>query len=298
MNKLLKEFETYLQVERNYSEQTIDSYIRDLEKFYTYLRKEDLLEDQVEEKNIRNFMSEEMMSGVSKRSCSRRLSAIKHYYKFLNERKYISTNPAAIMSLPKKDKKNPDVLYVEQVRKLLELNSERKDELAVRDQAILEVLYTSGIRASELINIKMSDLSLSSREIRILGKGNKERIAIISESCRKRIKEYQNKLRLNLLLKYKGENPPSELFLNNNGDKLTTRGLEYILKKIEEKTGYYLGLHPHIFRHSLATHLFDNGLDLLEIQKILGHSSIDSTQVYTHVSTKHIKEEYKKLWDK
>ena len=298
MNKLLKEFETYLQVERNYSEQTIDSYIRDLEKFYTYLRKEDLLEDQVEEKNIRNFMSEEMMSGVSKRSCSRRLSAIKHYYKFLNERKYISTNPAAIMSLPKKDKKNPDVLYVEQVRKLLELNSERKDELAVRDQAILEVLYTSGIRASELINIKMSDLSLSSREIRILGKGNKERIAIISESCRKRIKEYQNKLRLNLLLKYKGENPPSELFLNNNGDKLTTRGLEYILKKVEEKTGYYLGLHPHIFRHSLATHLFDNGLDLLEIQKILGHSSIDSTQVYTHVSTKHIKEEYKKLWDK
>lgn len=297
MNKQTKDFQDYLKYERNYSDKTIDSYVRDLDKFFAFLYKEDLNEETITVRDIRNFLSEEMMSGVSKRSCARRLSTLKHFFRFLNERKYVANNPVALVSIPKKDKKNPDVLYLDQVLRLIELNKNRTDNLALRDQALIEVLYTSGIRASELVNIKISDLSLSNRQIRILGKGNKERIAIISESCAKTIKQYINKLRTELLMKNKRQLLPTELFLNNKGEKLTTRGLEYILKQVEEKTGYYLGLHPHIFRHSLATHLFDNGLDLLEIQKILGHESIDSTQVYTHVSDKHIQEEYKKLWE-
>ncbi len=298
MNRLIVEFGKYLKLEKGYSDKTLESYQKDLEKFYAYLSKEDLNEQDLTEKDIRNFFQEELMSGVSKRSCARRLSALKHFYKFLNKKKYVVNNPVSLISMPKKDKRNPDVLYVEQVEKLMDLNKKRTDFLAIRDEAIIEVLYTSGIRASELVGIKMNDISLSNRQIMILGKGNKERIAIISNSCADSIKKYLKELRLELLSKCKKSVPPSELFLNNQGDKLTTRGLEYILKKIEEKTGYYLGLHPHIFRHSLATHLFDSGLDLLQIKEILGHESIDSTQVYTHVSDKHIQEEYKKLWTK
>ena len=164
--------------------------------------------------------------------------------------------------------------------------------LKSRDQAILYLLYYSGIRAEELVNLNVQSVSLKERVVRVIGKGDKERIIPFSSDCQKILKKYIEVDRLTLLKIKKGKELPSSLFLNAKGQKLTTRGLEYILDAIEEKTGLYVGLHPHILRHSFATHLLENGADLRVIQELLGHESINATQVYTHVTEEAMKEAY------
>ena len=167
---------------------------------------------------------------------------------------------------------------------------ERQDNLKNRDQAILYLLYYSGLRAQELVGLDVQSVSLKERSVRVLGKGNKERIIPFTNECQQVIKHYIDNERKTLLLKSKDLTPA--LFLNAQGERLTTRGLEYILDAIEEKTGLYVGLHPHILRHSFATHLLENGADLRVIQELLGHESINATQVYTHVTEEAMKETY------
>lgn len=293
MNKQTVEFRDYLLYQKNYSLKTIDAYVRDVNKFYVFLRREGLTENELTEQDLRNFLTEELTNGVSKRSCSRRISALKHYYRFLNEKHYVDNNPFILFTAPKKDKKLPDVLYLEQIEKLFELNKTRTDSLMIRDEAIIELLYASGIRASELVNINLTDIDIKQRICRILGKGNKERLVPFSKSCADTIKLYLNNLRPLLAAKSIQETQLMPLFLNNHGERLTTRGLEYILHEIEEKTGLFLGLHPHVLRHSFATHLLEGGADLRVIQELLGHESINATQVYTHVSQETMKKEHK-----
>ena len=290
MNKPTSEFLTYLKVNRNYSSKTVDSYSRDIEKFFDFLLKEDIYMDKVDTIAIRNFLSEELSNGVSKRSCKRRLSALRQFYRFLLKKGYVNDNPFMYIDSPKQETKYPQVLYKEQVKEILEENRKRKDALAERDQAILSVLYYSGIRASELVNLTIQDVSLSQRIIRVLGKGNKERIVPFSNECKNDLKAYIDNSRKALMGKNK--EPTKILFLNNQGHQLTTRGLEYILDEIETKTGLFLDLHPHILRHSFATHLLENGADLRTIQELLGHSSLNATQVYTHVTTEAMQKQY------
>ena len=301
MNKYEAEFLNHLSNERNYSPMTIDSYRRDIDKFCAFLYREDCLIDDVDLIIIRNFLTEEINNGISKRSCKRRLSSLHHFYGYLVQKNYVKLNPFNYVSSPKTEKKLPHVLYAEDVEAILKANSERKDELGVRDQAILEILYYSGVRASELINIEISDVNIRNRSLRVFGKGRKERIVPFTPRCAETINKYLKDCRPLLKQKY-DEHPDfdennkkviyNNLLLNNNGRKLTLRGLEFILDKVEEKTGEYFDLHPHLLRHSFATQLLSNGADLRVIQELLGHSSINTTQIYTHVSEEKVKREY------
>ena len=290
MNKPTNEFLTHLKNERNYSEQTIKSYGEDIDKFFDFLLEEDVLMDQVDNIVIRNFLTKELNSGVSKRSCKRRLSALRHFYTFLVKQNYVEDNPFLFVDAPKTEIKYPHALYKEQVREILVENAKRTDDLMIRDQAILSTLYFTGMRAAELVGLTIQSVSLNQRMVRIIGKGNKERIVPFSEECKKDLERYINFTRKELLAK--AIVSTNALFLNGRGEKLTTRGLEYILDSIEEKTGTFVGLHPHILRHSFATHLLENGADLRVIQELLGHESLNTTQVYTHVTEKEMQEEY------
>ena len=295
MNKPEAEFLNHLKYERNYSDMTVQSYRRDIEKFFNFLFEEDINMDEVDQIVIRNFLSKELASGVSKRSCKRRLCALKHFYKFMASEKYISDNPFLFVESPKTDKKFPRVLYKEQVLEILNENKKRTDSLALRDQAILSILYYSGIRASELCNLTLQDVLLSKRLLRVeKGKGNKERFVPINNICRKDIEDYLKLSRNDLLAKAPRNDLQDRAFLilNNHGEKLTVRGLEYILDSIEKKTGTFLDLHPHILRHSFATHLLEGGADLRVIQELLGHESINATQIYTHVTEEAMKNAY------
>lgn len=294
MNKPTKDFLTYLKINKNYSEKTVSSYGNDIDKFFSFLNKKELLMDEVNEQIIRDFLTQELDNGVSKRSCQRRLVALRQFYKYLQKNKLINYNPFLFVGSPKASKKLPSYLDKEQVEKILKDNLSRQDEMMVRDQAILEVLYYTGIRASELVNLTLQDVSLASKTMTVIGKGDKERIVPFSNECKLHLSKYISGLRLTLLSK--ALKPTNYLFLNKNGAPLTTRGLEYILDDIEIKTSNFMGLHPHLLRHSFATHLLENGGDLRIIQELLGHESINTTQVYTHVSIEKMKTEYDKYF--
>ena len=290
MNKPEKDFLDHLKLERNYSDMTVDSYRRDIEKFFHFLAVEGLLMEEVDLVVIRNFLTDELNKGVSKRSCKRRLCSLRHFYNYLVNVKLIKTNPFVFINSPRTDKTYPHALYKDQIQDIFKYNRERTDELRIRDQAILSLLYYSGIRASELVGLNTQDINLKARTVRVMGKGRKERIVPFTVECQKDLADYINNLRPSL--QSKAYNKESALFLNNQGERLTTRGLEYILDKVEEKTGNFVGLHPHILRHSFATHLLENGADLRVIQELLGHASINATQVYTHVSEEAMKDIY------
>ena len=290
MNKPEQEFLDHLLVVRKYSPRTVKSYQEDIDKFCEFIYHEGVMIDDVDAICIRNFLTEELNQGISKRSCKRRLSSLKHFYKYMVNVGYTKDNPFIFISAPKVETKYPHALYKDQIAELFKRNAERTDELALRDQAILYLLYYSGIRADELVKLDVQSVALKDRVVRVLGKGNKERIIPFTPECQKVLKTYIDKERIVLLRKSKDLSPA--LFLNAQGERLTTRGLEYILDAIEEKIGLYVGLHPHILRHSFATHLLENGADLRVIQELLGHESINATQVYTHVTEEAMKETY------
>ena len=291
MNRATVSFLEYLKNERRYSDKTIESYSRDLDKFFKFILNEGVLMDEVDNIVIRNFLTEELNSGVSKRSCKRRLSALRHFYTYLVNNKIVKDNPFIFIQAPKIDKKYPHALYKEQVKTIFEENAKRHDELASRDQAILELLYYSGIRAMELVGLDLQNVDTKKRVVRVVhGKGNKTRLVPFTQECQRVLDTYLKECRPNLVIK--NPRPEMAFFLNNHGQRLTTRGLEYILDSIEEKTGTFVGLHPHILRHSFATHLLENGADLRVIQELLGHESINATQVYTHVTVEAMQKEY------
>ena len=303
MNKPEQEFLDHLLNARKYSEKTVKSYQEDIDLFCDYIFKEGVLMEEVDLICIRNFLTDELNRGVSKRSCKRRLYSLKHFYKYMVSVGYIQDNPFIFISAPKTETKYPHALYKEQILEMFKRNEERTDKLKDRDQAILYLLYYSGIRAEELVTLEIQSVSLRERNIRVLGKGNKERIVPFSLDCQKVLKKYIDGLRKEQVMKYqdwekkqktKGKKVPPwpPLFLSSQGGALTTRGLEYILDAIEAKIGLYVGLHPHILRHSFATHLLENGADLRVIQELLGHESINATQVYTHVTEEAMKETY------
>lgn len=297
MNRQTKEFLDHLQYERNYSDKTIENYQRDIEKFFNFISKEGILMDEVDLVVIRNFLTDELNSGVGKRSCKRRLSSLKHFYQYMVDEKILKENPFIFVDSPKVDKTYPRTLYRDQIQEILTNNAKRTDSLAERDQAILSLLYYCGLRAAELVKLNVQDINFRNRVVRVMGKGRKERLVPFTDECKDAVQKYIDNSRKVLLSKKKI--PTAKLFISNHGqvelDKepvMTTRGLEYILDQIEEKTGTFVGLHPHILRHSFATHLLENGADLRVIQELLGHASINATQVYTHVSAEAMKQTY------
>lgn len=293
MTREQKEFLEELKFGLNYSDKTIDSYSRDIDKFYDYLYREGLIINQVDVQIIRNYLNIELSDGISPRSISRHLAALRHFFNYLVEKQIIPQNPFIFVNSPKKSRNLPDVLYLEQVERLFELNSQRNDELMLRDQAILEVLYGSGLRVSELVNLKRQDINLINRTMMIFGKGKKERIVPFSKSALEYMKHYENELRPKLIERNKIDFDVEYFFLNDLGRKITTRGIEFILNEIERKTGCYYSLHPHTLRHTFATHLLEGGASLRDIQELLGHESLNATQIYTHITLENMQNQFR-----
>lgn len=292
INDDVEKYLEYLSFQKGYSSNTVISYRRDIYKFLEYMEKENASFNDVDSILIRNFLLEETLNGISKRSSQRRLVALRRFYEWMLKEKKVKFNPFKIISSPKLDKTLPDFLHQEEIDELFVNNEKRTDFLALRDHALLELLYASGLRVSEVVNLTIDQIESQTRIIKVTGKGNKERMVPYSVECKKALDKYINECRKEIIEKNKLENDPKALFLNARGEKLTTRGVEYILKSIEKKIGMELDLHPHKMRHSFATHLLDEGVDLRVIQEILGHESLETTQVYTHISTSKMIESY------
>ena len=300
----VQKFYNFLKYELNMSENTVKSYIFDVNLFMNFLEKEGIDLKSVDKNVIRNWMTERLEHTTHRgnlegeRSLARRICSLKKYFKFLLNKKYISENPFISITSPKKRIKNPDVLYAKQVAELLKANLERTDELASRDQALLEIMYCSGLRCSEVTGLTITQIDFHNRTILIKGKGGKERVVPFSENCKQYLLDYAKNLRKKLE-QLAGERT-NYFFLNSKGKKLTNRGLEYIIESISKKAGLSLGfsLHPHVLRHSFATNLLENGADLRVIQELLGHSSINTTQIYTHVSKENLKSQYDEFFPK
>ena len=277
-------FLEHLRLDLNYSEQTIKSYQQDIESFGKYLNSKGEDFEGANAQLIRMFLSNEIAQGKTKVTCCRRIAGLRHFYEFLVRKNFIKENPFLFVGAPKKEIRYPEALYLEQIETLFAKNRERKDDLKLRDQAIIELLYATGVRVSELIAIKIGAIDFKNRTIRVFGKGRKERMVIFSKSCLKTLLDYL-------------KNSPTKhfsdfLFTNAKGEQLTARGIEYILDQIQNKCGIQLGLHPHMLRHTFATHLLEGGADLRVIQELLGHESINTTQVYTHITEEAMKQQF------
>lgn len=282
MNKI-DEFIEYLRFEKKYSENTIDSYNRDLKKFYNYINKDF---SKVTKNDVSKFI-QNISKQESPKSVSRIISTLKSFYKFLQINKYTKTSPLTLISNPKQAKNLPKVLSEEEVFTLLDINT--VTDFDFRNKAMLELMYSSGLRVSELINLNVNDIDLKNCLVRIFGKGSKERIIPLNDYATEALKIYILDHRYNLF-KHSENN---YLFLNNHGEKMTRQGFFKILKKIAIEKNIKTNFSPHTLRHSFATHLLKHGADLRSIQELLGHSDISSTQIYTYVSNERLQENYK-----
>lgn len=292
---LLNQYQRFLTYQKGYSDKTISSYISDIVLFYNFLKAEELDLDDVTYDTVKMFLTKETLNNISKRSNARRIVALKGFYNYLVKYHNFEVNPFIGVSIPKIDKNLPQFYSKEEIDLIFEKNRMRDDLLGRRDQAILELFYYSGLRVSELINLTLDDCDIDSRLLRIFGKGRKERIVPFSISCQEVLIDYINNTRMEILHENDNEQV-NYLFVNNRGRKLTSRGVQYILKNIEKVLNLNISLHPHALRHSFATYLLNQGMDLRSIQILMGHSSLSSTQVYTHVSEKTLVEEYKKYF--
>ncbi len=287
-HECILEFINYLQIDKKYSENTIASYAADLKDYQNFmmnLLKKDIYH--IERKDIKLYLKYLKDQKKSPKSISRRISCIRGFYKFLLIEKIIANNPMSTIELPKTKKALPKVLTIEEVDKLLDITL--KDAYSYRNKAMLELMYATGLRVSELVNLKIHDIDFVNETVRTMGKGNKERIIPIGEIAIHYLKLYLEIYRSQLLKK----DYTDDLFLNNHGKCMTRQGFFKILKKLAKEKDIKTSFSPHTLRHSFATHLLENGADLRSIQELLGHSSISTTGIYTHVSNEELKENYK-----
>lgn len=287
MEQFVNEFITILRYEKNLSENTTASYKNDLIKFISFLIENNVNDfDKVDAKLISQFFENQRKENISMSTTSRYMSSIKNFFQYLEDNNYIHKNPTLVLTNVKISRKLPDVLSFEEVDKIL--NMPNVDEIAgLRDKAILELLYSSGLRVSELINLKINDLFFEEEIIRVFGKGSKERVVPMGSSAINWIKKYLINSRPFLENKIRSQN---FLFLNRRGTKLSRMFIWQIVDKYSKQAGIQKEVHPHIFRHSFATHLLEGGADLRAVQEMLGHSDISTTQIYTHIDRNYIKQ--------
>lgn len=287
MEKSISRFLEYLTYQRNYSNYTVISYQKDLSIYQNYLKKENLDYLKVEYSDLRFYLiylKEEKKEKNS--SICRNLSALRTFYNYLMANNLTDNNPFNYISGPKKEKKLPRYFEYNELEKLFQV-PDIKTPYGQRDSLILEMLYATGVRVGELVNIKLKDINKYERTVLILGKGNKERIVHYGEYTEDILEIY-----LNDGYKKINKNNLDYLLINNKGTRLTERGIRDILNRIIKKTTLSKNISPHMLRHTFATHLLNEGCDILSVQKLLGHESISATQIYTHVTTDHLKEVY------
>ncbi|WLT01233.1 site-specific tyrosine recombinase XerD [Lactobacillus helsingborgensis] len=294
MNNLTEQVEDYLrysQIERGLSANTITSYRQDLTAFINFLRKEHLKTWPTKALDIDAFLAQQRDLNKATSSISRLISSLRKFYQWLVRQNIQKINPMLEIDSPKKRRSLPVALTVDEINHLLEQPNTNK-KLGLRDRALLETLYATGIRVSELINLKFNDLHEELKLIKVFGKGSKERLIPISEVALSWIDSYKEKVRDPLILKV-GQNCDF-IFLNSRGTALTRQAVWQIIKKYCNMAGIQKNVTPHTLRHTFATHLLENGADLRVVQEILGHSDISTTQIYTNLSQKHILQVYAK----
>jgi tyrosine recombinase XerC len=267
---------------KNSSKHTLRAYKRDLLDFYEYLKRNNLNYIDISRNSLRGFLIELKEKGLDKRSISRKISSIRSFYRFLMKEGIIEKNPLTTLELPKVDKKLPTFLTEEEVIKLINSPND-KNLIGYRDKLILTFLYSTGMRVSEIVSLKVSQLDLDKGEVIITGKGKKDRIVFLTDEIKDMIKIYLDKRR----------KKSNVLFLNRNGKPLTDKGIRLLVEKYAKKVVPYKKVTPHTLRHTFATHLLTNGADLRVVQELLGHTKLSTTQIYTHLT----KENLKKIYD-
>lgn len=290
VNKI-NEFKNYIIKQKNYSSNTAKNYEIDIIEFKTYLDKEGISYLDIDYEFIKGYLMELYNRKLSRNSVARKLSSLRSFYKYLFNNDLIKTNPFKYVATPKKEKKLPKYLGVEELETIFN-TPDVNTSLGQRDRLILEVLYATGLRVSELVNVKISNIDFYRKEIRVLGKGNKERIAPFGEYCLDAINSFINDGRKKLLEKH--HTSCDYLIINEHGMKITTRGVEKIIDNIVKKAALKKHVSPHMLRHSFATHLLSEGCDIRTVQELLGHESLESTQIYTHVSNERLRAVYLK----
>lgn len=282
--KFIQEYYQYLLIEKNYSKNTIESYIRDIDQFVQQTNNMNLLENTLE---ITESYLRWLRDSFSNNSVLRKISSLKNFYKYLLANNYVEKNFFAEISVSKKTLQLPKFLTQDEIN--LFLNSLKlTTPLEIRNKAMFELIYATGMRISELTNLKLEDVNISEQLIRVTGKGRKERIVPINSVALKYLILYINEARLSL-----NHNNIDYLFLNKNGGQLTRQGFYKILKQLAQQVGI-TDISPHKFRHSIATHMLNNGANLKVVQEMLGHENISTTEIYTHVNKKQLIDDYNK----
>ncbi|HEX9911670.1 MAG TPA: tyrosine recombinase XerC [candidate division Zixibacteria bacterium] len=290
----LNEYLTYIRAEKNFSPHTVLAYKKDLLSFLDFLQSElkvKITPDFIPRNNIKNFLIHLSQESFDPSSIERKLSTLRSFFNFLQKKQKIKSNPALSLKGPKRKRRLPLILSQDQMKNILEPHIYEGKVAGLRDRAIIELLYNTGIRLSEISSLGREDIDFQTGEIRVLGKGNKERIVPLGENASKTLVEYlDSKDKV-----CKSNNKENDyLFINKYKERLSRRGIARIVKKYGAKVTEDEKTRPHILRHSFATHLLDEGANLLAVKEMLGHESLSTTQIYTHVSMDRLKKVYKK----
>ncbi len=287
MEKEIDSFIDYLKNQRNYSDYTINNYYKDLIDYSLFLDSHNLQFDKMDYKKCVEYLRYLDEKKLKRTSISRKLSSLRTFYKYLVLNNKSDNNPFMLVSSPKKEKRIPKFINYENIEEIFKM-PDINTEVGQRERVILEILYSSGVRVSELVNIKIKDIDFSEKTIVITGKGNKERMVSFGDYAKDAINLYIKDGRKKLL----GDIDSEYLIVGHNKESLTTRRVEQIIDDIIKHTSIKLNITPHVFRHTFATHLLDQGCDLIVVQELLGHTSLSSTEIYTHVSNEQIRNVY------
>ena len=299
MLKNLEHFVQVLKIEKNHSSNTIDSYLLDIKSFEKYLKKRKIsFKNTVNDTEVvKKYFRYLSRSKISPRSIKRKFSSLSSYFSYLIDRKIIKKNPLNGIYTPKLIKKLPTVLSVDEIKQIFKQSENTDNELlGLRDRCIIELLYSCGLRVSELCELKVNNIQFDANVIRFFGKGNKERIIPLTFYAKEWLEKYLYQSRQ--ILSNRKLSDQKYVFLSNNGKRLTRAAIWQSIKKYVNAAGITKIVSPHTFRHSFATHLVDGGANLVEIQKLLGHSDISTTEIYVHLSKEFIDSEYMKAFDK
>jgi tyrosine recombinase XerC len=288
MQEVFNKYINYLEAERNASVYTVRNYTTDLLDFFEFLRTKKIRSlNEVDRHILRDYLSHLMERSFVKASIARKLSAIRSFYRYLLREEIISASPVATTSSPKLDRRLPEFLTLEEINRLLEA-PDLSSPAGQRDRALMELLYASGLRVSELVNLNLERVNLNTNEIRVWGKGSKERVTLMGKPAASALSTYISQGRPKLL----GRKGSNALFLNRYGGRLTERRVQKMVGKYANMVGIDKKVHPHMLRHTFATHLLDGGADLRVVQELLGHANLSSTQIYTHVTRSQAKKVY------
>ena len=290
MKNEMQDFLAYIKVERRYSPETIRAYERDIQHFCDYLTEVPITSwNDVSVVDVRIYLGVLHRENYNRSSISRFLSSLRSFYHFLVERKAVESNPFASVSYKKGKMLLPEFFYEDEIEKFIN-SIDGNQSLDQRNKALVEVLYATGMRVSELTNLTLEQLDLDNSIILVIGKGSKERYVPIGDFARTALETYLEEGRKDLMAKERKEH--FFVFVNHLGDPLTTNGVRYILEKLIQESGLTLKIHPHMLRHTFATHLLNNGADMRTVQELLGHVSLSSTQIYTHVTKEALQQNY------